>query len=142
MSATDERQDQFSEDSLSPTVADLVAFKRAETFSGFDNKQKLGNVEQSVTRAWSMKTERTPKTYNRQVPDAAVSTPELESPVAKHKRRGSGGWSFRNKNKDERDEVNTSSPVNTPEQEQMVRTYYKDYIIENAYKKYNQVNVN
>lgn len=101
---TDESQDQFSENSLSPTTSSGdVGFKRAETFSGFDNKQKLNNADQQVTRAFSMKTERTVnvKSYNR--PDAAVSTSELGSPATKHKRKGSGGGlSFLSKNKEEK----------------------------------------
>ena len=78
--------------------------KRAETFSGFDNKNKLDlTKEQSVIRASSMKTERAVKTYNRQLPGVSglptpgSTSPSGGSPKSKHKRRGSGGgggWPF------------------------------------------------
>jgi hypothetical protein len=89
-------------------------FKRAETFSGFDNKLKPVGVDQAVNRAYSMKTERTGRNYDRQPPGATASpSPETASPVTKHKRRGSGGsvgsggsgkgWSMRSKSKDDKD---------------------------------------
>ena len=77
--------------------------KRAETFSGFDTKNKLDLAkDQSVLRASSMKTERVVKSYNRQLPGVAgapvpgSTSPSGGSPKMKHKRRGSGsgGWSF------------------------------------------------
>lgn len=88
---------------------DQVGFKRAETFSAFDNKLKPVGGDQPVNRAQSMKTERTGRSYNRQLPGAATaaSSPDTGSPLTKHKRRGSGGsgkgWSIRSKSKDEKD---------------------------------------
>lgn len=113
--ACEESQDQFSENSLSPTIGSDVGFKRAETFSGFDSKPKVTN-NQEVTRAWSMKAERTAvKSYNRSGPESAVSTPDVGSPATKHKRKGSGGsgsgWSFRNKNKDDKESTETKGIV-------------------------------
>ncbi|XP_048584074.1 A-kinase anchor protein 13 isoform X3 [Nematostella vectensis] len=102
-----EEDDKVPEGNLGERLSSLseeLGPKRADTFSGFDNKLKPNSVDQAVIRASSMKTERLGKTYSRPVTDN--HTPTTGSPLTKHKRRGSGGGSggstwFANKGKND-----------------------------------------